>query len=296
MEPPKIMIEAALNEIVRREQNPVVPLTPEEIARDAVECVEAGASIIHFHPRNPRDGSNLPDDLAFYQEAISLIYEKCHPIIYPTYSGRVTIDSGWATLKALVEDGRSQVEYFQFFVGCVGYGRWDDERGDFVDDYPGTMLLSETKDLLTYCRDAGVRVQVGVKEPGNIRQVLLFRQLGLLPDPLGITILLSDDVLTGPPPSAEGLTYLLSLLPRDVEVHWMVQNYGRSHWMLNTLAVAMGGHARTGIGDTKERHRREGTVESSAAMVKRIADMASSVGRPVATVEEARTMIGLPAL
>lgn len=288
----KIIIEAALNEIVQRTQQPLVPLTPEEIARDAIECVEAGASIIHFHPRDPKDGANLPHDVQSYQRTISLIYEKHRPIIYPTYQGRTSIEDGWSTLKALVTD--SDVRYFQFFPGGVNYGRWDAERRTYIDDHADYMLLSETRDLLTYCRDAGVRVQLGIKEPGHIRQMLHFRELGLLPDPLAVTLLLSDDVMAGPPPSAESIAFMLSLIPGDIDVHWMVQNYGKSHLTLNALAIAMGGHARTGIGDTKERPADEGPAESNAEMVNRIVRLATSAGRQVATVEEARAMLRLP--
>lgn len=52
----KLIIACRVNEYKSRDENPHVPFTPDEIAETAVEYRQAGASIIHFHARNP-DGS-----------------------------------------------------------------------------------------------------------------------------------------------------------------------------------------------------------------------------------------------
>ena len=56
--PRKMILEARINEYAMRDQNPHVPWTPDEIADTAARCREAGASIVHFHARNP-DGPYL---------------------------------------------------------------------------------------------------------------------------------------------------------------------------------------------------------------------------------------------
>ena len=54
----KIVITAALcGAGTTKEQTPYVPITPEEIAADAVACVKAGASVIHIHIRD-KEGKN----------------------------------------------------------------------------------------------------------------------------------------------------------------------------------------------------------------------------------------------
>ena len=52
----KLMIEAAINELASKEQNPNVPYGPEEVARDAIACAKAGATIVHFHARDADTG------------------------------------------------------------------------------------------------------------------------------------------------------------------------------------------------------------------------------------------------
>ena len=53
----KLIIDARLNEYTFREPNPNIPYAPEEIAADAAACVEAGASIVHYHAREPETGA-----------------------------------------------------------------------------------------------------------------------------------------------------------------------------------------------------------------------------------------------
>ena len=45
--------------------SPYLPLTPDEIARDAIAAAEAGASILHLHARDPKDGRPTPDPDVF---------------------------------------------------------------------------------------------------------------------------------------------------------------------------------------------------------------------------------------
>ena len=47
-----VIIEAAMNGVTGRGRNPRVPLSPEEQAKDALECVDAGATVIHTHAAN----------------------------------------------------------------------------------------------------------------------------------------------------------------------------------------------------------------------------------------------------
>jgi len=47
-----------------RKNNPNIPITPEEIIKDALECSKLGASIIHIHARDA-DGSPTWDKDVF---------------------------------------------------------------------------------------------------------------------------------------------------------------------------------------------------------------------------------------
>ena len=79
-----LMIEAAINESVSKELNPHVPYGLDEVVQAAVECSQAGASIIHFHPRQAITGSQYWTDTEFYRDAFALIRRETDAILYPT--------------------------------------------------------------------------------------------------------------------------------------------------------------------------------------------------------------------
>ena len=47
--------------------SPYLPLTPDEVAKDAIAAAEAGAAILHLHARDPKDGRPTPDPKIFMQ-------------------------------------------------------------------------------------------------------------------------------------------------------------------------------------------------------------------------------------
>lgn len=289
----KLIIEAALNELVTRDHHPLVPLTPEEVAREAVDCFNAGASIVHFHPRDAGTGANRQENTEFYLDALRRIGAECDLIFYPTYNGRATIDSDWAFLKNLAADPVTPLEMHLFFTGASNHGRWDPEKKSYFQDAIGYIHYHEAESFLRWCQETGVKPHVGVSEHGHLRQALRYFSQGLIKPPLTCNFLSSQEMFSGSPPGAEGLVGLLRLVPPDVPFHWFVQNFGPENLRMNALAVAMGGHARTGVGDTMEVPKAMLVPESSARMVERVVSIARALGREVATPAEARRILGI---
>ena len=56
-------VQACLNGTRRRAEHDALPLTPEELARDAAAVVEAGAHSLHVHPRGPDGSESLDPDV-----------------------------------------------------------------------------------------------------------------------------------------------------------------------------------------------------------------------------------------
>src|SRR3954463_10100148 len=86
-----VLIEAALNGGRSRDEHPAVPLTPEELAADARACVDAGAQILHFHPRDERGGETL--DAGPCANAVLAVREAC-PGVPVVLSGGLWIARG----------------------------------------------------------------------------------------------------------------------------------------------------------------------------------------------------------
>ncbi len=307
----KLIIEVALNEFVTREDNPHVPLTVDELVRDATECADAGASIVHFHPRDPDCPPDRVDmarvqDVAFYREAMLGMRAARDLIPYPTnaYQEHVGPDEEpdlFPHVRELAEDPDVRLETFLPFIGAGCAGWWNDDEQRWVSDRVNYMTHAETVWYLRWCRDTGFRTQFGVREPGHVRHVYLYQDMGLVPDPVVVHLNFSDGPPFGPIPGVQGIQAFLGAVPDGRRpLVWFVHNFANrfnasdrhpeSHRMLNLLAIAMGGHVRTGIGDLP---RWDGVALTNAEMVDRYARIAREMGRAVATTEEARDLLGL---
>ena len=68
----KVIITCALTGGIHTPtMSPHLPLTPDQIAAQAIEAAEAGAAILHLHARNPADGRPTPDPEVFHVHAVA---------------------------------------------------------------------------------------------------------------------------------------------------------------------------------------------------------------------------------
>jgi uncharacterized protein (DUF849 family) len=62
----KIVISCAITGAVHTPtMSPHLPVTPDEIAAQAIEAAQAGASVLHLHARDPQTGKPTPDPDVF---------------------------------------------------------------------------------------------------------------------------------------------------------------------------------------------------------------------------------------
>jgi 3-keto-5-aminohexanoate cleavage enzyme len=308
----KLIIEVAVNETVTRRENPHVPLTPEELARDVADCVDAGASIVHFHPRDPDCPPDKLDigrlaDVPFYVDAMRRMKALRDVIPYPTYpyqtfDGHKGVAELFPHVRELFHDEEAGLETFVFFVGASNLGWWNAKENRFVSDRANYMVHEEATSFLKWCREVGFPAQFGVREPGHIRHIYHYQDMGLVPDPVVVHLNFSDGPPFGPIPGAKGIQAFLDATPEGRRppiwfIHNFVNNFNadptktESHRMLNLLAIAMGGHVRTGLGDLPLWN---GEPLTNAQMVEKFARIARDMGREVATAEEAREILGMP--
>ena len=77
----KVIITAALAGVAPlKHHNPNIPYTAEEFGNEAKKCLDAGASIVHLHFRDPQTGSPTPD-LEIIQAGLENIISKCPDIL-----------------------------------------------------------------------------------------------------------------------------------------------------------------------------------------------------------------------
>ena len=289
----KLIIEVRINEYASRKHNPNVPFSPEEICDEALRCWRQGASIIHYHARDPLSGapSSKTD---YYAETARRIHEKSDLIVMPTL-GAWTLPSPEARMSHIIEmagDPATLPEFAPIDMTTSNVDFYDARQRRFLTD--DVVYMNPTKTLRYFAetiRAAGVRPYVALWNVGSIRVSAAFVEAGLLEQPLYGGIVLSEGGLfAGNPGSVRGLEAMIDFIPPNLLLHWSVMCVGGNLFPLVGTALERGGHIAIGLGDYP--YGELGTPRN-ADLVERIAQMAREIGREIASPPETRKILGL---
>src|SRR5215211_3070763 len=165
----KLIIEAALNEQSSKADNPNVPVSAEECARDALACAEAGAAIVHFHARDPHTGALLSPGTETYAEAMRLINdERPDLLVYPTYTTAPTAAERFSHIAALADDPGTRLRSATIDPGATNFSFTDPATGRFVGDNTFGVSHEHLAYFLDLCAAKGIQYSVVVREPGHV--------------------------------------------------------------------------------------------------------------------------------
>lgn len=269
----KLIITAALTGAeVTREQQPNLPITPDEIGSAALEVYQAGASIVHVHARTA-DGSPTQDK-EIYREIQSEIARKC-PVIFQPSTGGAT----WHTAEERLQPVELNPEMATLSTGTCNFGR--DVFSNPQDFYEQAARMMQQR---------GVKPEIEVFEAGMIDNALRLLKDGFLQAPLHFNFVLG--VPGAMSASVRNLSFLVDQIPPDST--WTVSGIGRHETALAMVAMVMGGHIRVGFEDNIYLYRGQ-VAQSNAQLVARIVRIAKEFGREVASPDEAREILGLKA-
>ncbi|HET7037677.1 MAG TPA: 3-keto-5-aminohexanoate cleavage protein [Thermomicrobiaceae bacterium] len=256
-----------------REQTPYVPITPEEIAADAIRCYDEGAAIVHIHVRD--DDGRVTCDPARYERVRRIVEERGCPIIVNMSTGG---GAGIVSDEERMAPVRLRPEIASFDAGSTNFG-----AGVFVNSPAFLDTLAERM------QEYGVKPEIECFDTGMIENARRQIAQGRIEPPYWFQFVLG--VRGGAPATAQQLVYMVSQLPP--EATWSVCAIGRDQLPMNALAIAMGGHARTGLEDNIYYSYRV-LAEGNAPLVARVARLARELQREIATPDEARQLLGLP--
>ena len=267
----KLIITAALTGAeVTREQQPALPISPDEIAIAAEECVKAGASIVHLHARNA-DGS-ATQDKETYRRIISAIRQRCDVIIQVSTGGAV----GMTPMERLAPVTLAP-EMATLSMGTVNFG------DDVFMNHPTDMEI-----FLRAMQEHGVKPELEIFDSGMITTAKRWLKKGLLQGPQHFDFVLG--IAGGMAGTPQALLYMIEQLPAGSS--WTVAGIGGAQLTLGTMAILLGGHVRAGFEDNIF-YRKGELAGSNAQLVARIARISLELNRPVATPNEARVILGL---
>lgn len=271
----KRVITAALcGSWATKDMNPAVPYTPEEIAKDAYECWQAGAAAVHIHVRNA-DGSPSTD-FALYKEAVERIraYKDCDVCINITSSGSVDFSD---------EDRIYPLEQLLPELASYDAGtlNWQ-HRTVFMN--PPAFL-----EKLGYAlQESNIKPEIEIFDAGMIYNAIHYMKTGVLKAPCHFQIVLG--CAGGMTNTVENLVYLKNLIPEGST--WAGCGISNGHLPMMAATIALGGHLRIGLEDNLY-YSKGVLAESNAQLVTRAKQMLELNNLQAATPDEAREIYGL---
>jgi uncharacterized protein (DUF849 family) len=292
-----VIIEAAINGATPRERNPNVPLTPAEIAADALGCLAAGAAIVHNHI----DDFTLSGEAAaerYLEGWRPVVRERPDAILYATVAIGGSIADRFAHVPALAASGLMRMGVFD--PGSVNLGA----AGD--DGLPGPLEFVYVNSYgdIAYVAALLARHRLGpsvsIFEPGFLRTALGYHRAGRLPRGAFLKLYFGGEqgylggsasgVTFGLPPTRTALDAYLELLGA-CGLPWAAAVVGGDvvGSGLARLVLERGGHLRVGLEDYAGPR-----TPTNAELIAEGVDLARELGRPIASCAEAARLLDLP--
>ena len=274
---PLVITAAVVGGELTRQDTPHVPLTPQEIAFECIEVRKAGAHIVHLHARDksgqPKHRVDLFEDIVqeINQQAQASHLEP--PILQFSTGGSVgmTVEERMAPLSLLPEMAT-------LTTGTVNFG------DGIFENSADTM-----KTLAKALKSKGIAVELEIFDAGMIDNALRLKRDDLLPEHLHFNFVLG--VPGGLSGDLSNLVFLVSRLPSNAT--WGVAGIGRSQLPLAVHAIVSGGHVRVGLEDNIF-YRKGEFAKGNRPLVERVVRIAAECDRPLATLAQARDLLGIP--
>jgi 3-keto-5-aminohexanoate cleavage enzyme len=254
--------------------SPHQPISREDVVREAVGAVEAGASILHIHARTV-DGqmTQAPEEYLAVKQAIR---ERAGDVVINFTTG--------GQLGAPAQERRrsleAQPEVASLNCGSINFG-----PDDYVFLNPRSLIFELAEEMAERgivpeyeCFDIGMAVTAAELSarargaPGMMHMVL--------------------GVIGGAPPSADTIALFARLVPAGLP--WMVTAVGRHNFPMMAVTLALGGHIRTGLEDVVYVAAGE-YAQTNAQLVRRARELAQAAGREPASPSQAREILGIGA-
>jgi uncharacterized protein (DUF849 family) len=260
---------------------PNIPYTPVEIAEEAKRAYEAGASVVHIHARNA-DGTPTfsPAVFASIKEEIQ---KRC-PILLNFSTG--TIQDDVTEQCAYLRESRPHIGALN--MGTMNYAKYSEKRKDFVFDMVFPNTYAKIRKLLSTMNEAGVKPELECFDTGHTHGIWPLIDMGLLKPPYQFSFIVN--VLGGVPPLIESLQLQTKIMPPRSE--WEVIGISRSGWRMIAAALVLGGNVRAGLEDNLYLPNGD-MATSNGALIEVCARMVRDTGRKVATVDQAKRILGI---
>ena len=281
--------------------SPHLPITPDEIADASIGAWEAGASIIHLHARDPKDGSPTPSPEVF-MEFLPRIKQSTDAVVNISTGG----GHGMTVEERLAAALESSPEMTSLNMGSMNFGLFPilDKMKDFQHEWEPQYLENSRdfifrntfKDIEYILKELGeghgTRFEFECYDIGHLYTLAHFLDRGLVKPPLFVQSIFG--ILGGIGADEENLMHARRIADKlfGDQYQWSVLAAGKHQMNFVTMAAMLGGNVRVGLEDSLYISKGK-LAESNKEQVAKIKRIIEDLSLEVASPTEAREMLGL---
>ena len=280
--------------------SPHLPVTPDEIATQAVDAAEAGAAILHLHARDPENGRPSPQP-GTYNEFLPRIKQACNAIVNITTGGGqgMSIDERIAAAEAF------SPEMTSLNMGTMNFGlfpmlnryhefkhEWERAHLEGSKDFIFRNTFGDIEKILKRLgEDNGVRFEFECYDVGHLYTLAHFLDRKLVTPPLFVQTIFG--ILGGIGPDPQNVMTMRETAERlfGDQYHWSVLAAGRFQIPFCTMAACMGANVRVGLEDNLYLGKGQ-LAPSNAALVSKMRHILEELSIDIVSADEAREMLG----
>ena len=297
----KVIISCAITGAIHVPSlTPHLPVTPSQIAENAIGAAKAGAAIVHLHARDPEDGRPTPDPEVFAQFL---------PEIGATSDVVINITTGGGHGMSLEERTaaarRFQPELCSLNMGSMNFGlfpmldrigdfryEWEPDYLEMTRDFIFKNTFKDIESIVSDLGDGGTRFEFECYDVGHLYNLAFLLEKGIVEPPLFVQTVFG--ILGGIGTHPEDLLHMKRTADRlfGDEYVWSVLAAGRHQTPLVTQGATHGGNVRVGLEDSIYLARGV-LAESNAQQVEKISRILGELSLETATPDEARQKLGL---
>jgi uncharacterized protein (DUF849 family) len=298
---PVIITCAVTGSIHTPSQSPHLPITPDDIVREAVAAAEAGAAVLHLHARDPVDGRPSADPKVFMQ-FLPRIKQQTDAVVNITTGGgpTMTLDERLEAPELASPEMASLNMGTMNFGGLVALARvpelkheWERELLAISRRHVFRNTFEDMETVLTRLgKGHGARFEFECYDVGHLFNLAYLLESGLYEPPLFLQFVLG--ILGGVGAELDQLLHMLRTAERlfGKDFEWSVLGAGRSQMGLCVHAALLGGNARVGLEDSLYIGPGQ-LATSNAEQVAKLRRILEELHLPIATPGEARDRLKL---
>jgi uncharacterized protein (DUF849 family) len=280
---------------------PYLPITPSQIAEESIAAAEAGASIIHLHARDPKDGRPTPDPEIFMQ-FLPRIKQATEAVVNITTGG----GHNMTLQERLAAPLRAKPEMTSLNMGSMNFGlyptlakyktfqhEWEPAYLEASRDFIFRNTFKDIEYILKALGEGcGTKFEFECYDVGHLYNLAHFLDRGLVKPPLFVQTIFG--ILGGIGADPENLAHMRRMADKlfGDQYQWSVLAAGRHQIPFTTLAGIYGGNVRVGLEDSIYIGKGE-LARSNADQVRKIRHILENLSLEIATPAEARRMLDL---